>query len=39
MVRVAMYYPVKTLLGQWMNIYQIFRELGVDRKIVKKIKD
>ena len=34
-----MYYTVKTLLGQGKNISQIARQLGIDRKTVRKIRD
>ncbi|KAA0259349.1 IS21 family transposase [Deferribacter autotrophicus] len=34
-----MYYTVKTLLSQGKNISEISRELGIDRKTVRKIRD
>ncbi len=34
-----MYYTVKTLLGQGKNISQIARQLGIDRKTVKEMRD
>ena len=34
-----MYYTVKTLLGQGKNISQIAKQLGIDRKTVRKIRD
>ncbi len=39
MLGVEMYYTVKTLLGQVKNISQIARQLGIDRKTVRKIRD
>ncbi len=39
MFGVEMYYTVKTLLGQENNISQIARQLGIDRKTVRKIRD
>ncbi|KAA0257177.1 IS21 family transposase [Deferribacter autotrophicus] len=39
MLGVEMYYTVKTLLSQGKNISQIARELGIDRKTVRKIRD
>jgi len=34
-----MYYTVKTLLGQGKNISQIAKQLGIERKTVRKIRD
>jgi transposase-like protein len=34
-----MYYTVQTLLKQGKNISQISREVGIDRKTVRKIRD
>lgn len=39
MLGVEMYYTVKTLLSQGKNISEISRELGIDRKTVRKIRD
>ncbi|MGA1847669.1 IS21 family transposase [Deferribacter abyssi] len=39
MLGVEMYYTVQTLLKQGKNISQIARELGIDRKTVRKIRD
>lgn len=39
MLGVEMYYTVQTLLKQGKNISQISRELGIDRKTVRKIRD
>ncbi len=39
MLRVEMYYTVKTLLSQGKNISEISRELGIDRKTVRKIRN
>jgi len=39
MLGVEMYYTVKTLLDQGKNLSQIAREVGIDRKTVRKIRD
>lgn len=39
MLGVSMYYTVQTLLKQGKNISQISREVGIDRKTVRKIRD
>ena len=39
MLGVEMYYTVKTLLDRGKNISEISRELGIDRKTVRKIRD
>jgi len=39
MLGVEMYYTVQTLLKRGKNISQIARELGIDRKTVRKIRD
>jgi len=39
MLGVEMYYTVQTLLKQGKNISQIAREIGIDRKTVRKIRD
>ena len=39
MLGVEIHYTVKTLLGQGKNISQIARQLSIDRKTVRKIRD
>ncbi len=36
---VAMYYTVKTMLEQGKSISAVAREVGIDRKTVRKIRD
>lgn len=39
MLKMNYYYTIQTLLGRGKNISQIARELGIDRKTVRKIKN